>query len=45
MHLLQKTVALSILEELIANGNFQMAETERLNLKQLWFDFVVAKKI
>jgi len=35
----------SELEGLIANGNFQIAETERLNLKQLRFYFVVANKI
>jgi len=35
---------ISELEELIAKENFQMADTERLNLKQLWFDFVVPKK-
>jgi hypothetical protein len=35
----------SELEGLIANGNFQIAETERLKLKQLRFYFVVAKKI
>jgi len=35
----------SELEGLIANGNFQIAETERLKLKQLRFYFVVANKI
>jgi len=36
---------ISELEALIADGNFHIAKTERLNLKQLRFYFVVAKKI